>query len=98
MFTLVLEDVFKRLTLEDKSKKINKTYLSHLRFADDIVLQHINPKCNKIQLLKPYQNIRKREHNSLEQPLGSYLLFEQTPVCPCPRAKKRAMIDIIVRK
>lgn len=38
LFTLALENVFKRLNWEGKGLKIDGTFLNHLRFADDIVL------------------------------------------------------------
>jgi Reverse transcriptase (RNA-dependent DNA polymerase) len=38
LFTLALEDVFKRLPWEKKGIKIDGAYLNHLRFADDIVI------------------------------------------------------------
>ena len=38
LFTSVLEDVFKTLEWEEKGLRINGEYISHLRFADDIVL------------------------------------------------------------
>jgi len=38
LFTLALEDVFKALNRNEKDIKIDGEHLSHLRFADDIVL------------------------------------------------------------
>jgi hypothetical protein len=38
MFSAALEEVFRRVNLEGKGININGEYLSHLRFADDIVL------------------------------------------------------------
>ena len=38
LFTLVLEDVFKKLQWQTKGIKIDGSFLNHLRFADDIVL------------------------------------------------------------
>ncbi|HEG7136645.1 TPA: hypothetical protein SFG11_002777, partial [Staphylococcus aureus] len=38
LFTAVLEEVFKELEWEGKGIRINGEYISHLRFADDIVL------------------------------------------------------------
>ncbi|CAH1224416.1 unnamed protein product [Diabrotica balteata] len=38
LFTLALEDVFKKLNWEQLGIKIDGRFLSHLRFADDIVL------------------------------------------------------------
>lgn len=38
LFTLSLESVFKKLDWDGKGLKIDGSYLSHLRFADDIVL------------------------------------------------------------
>lgn len=38
LFSAVLETVFRRLDWENKGIKINGEYLSHLRFADDIVV------------------------------------------------------------
>lgn len=38
LFTLALEDVFKQVNWENKGLNIDGRYLSHLRFADDIVI------------------------------------------------------------
>jgi hypothetical protein len=38
LFTLALEDTFKSLNWDKKGININGTYMSHLRFADDIVI------------------------------------------------------------
>jgi Reverse transcriptase (RNA-dependent DNA polymerase) len=38
LFTLVLEDIFKKLNWQAKGIKIDGSFLNHLRFADDIVL------------------------------------------------------------
>lgn len=38
LFTLALEDVFKRLQWESRGINVDGVYLNHLRFADDIVL------------------------------------------------------------
>lgn len=43
LFTLVLEDIFKRLNWEDKGLSIAGSRLSNLRFADDIVLFASDP-------------------------------------------------------
>ena len=38
LFTAILEEVFKTLDWEEKGLRVNGEYISHLRFADDIVL------------------------------------------------------------
>jgi len=38
LFTLVLEDVFRKLYWDKKGLRVEGEYLSNLRFADDIVL------------------------------------------------------------
>ena len=38
LFTAALESVFRRLTWETRGLKIDGEYLSHLRFADDILI------------------------------------------------------------
>lgn len=38
LFTLALENVFKKLSWENRGIRIDGSYLSHLRFADDLVL------------------------------------------------------------
>jgi len=38
LFTAALEDVFRRLDWEDRGVRVDGEHLSHLRFADDIVL------------------------------------------------------------
>ncbi|RVE53061.1 hypothetical protein evm_002359 [Chilo suppressalis] len=43
LFTLVLEDVFKKLSWEERGLKLPGTRLNNLRFADDIVLFSDNP-------------------------------------------------------
>lgn len=42
LFTLALEDVFKKLDWEERGVKIDGYHLSHLRFADYIALVNIN--------------------------------------------------------
>lgn len=42
LFTLALEDVFKKLSWQQKGVNIDGRYLNHLRFADDIVLMSTN--------------------------------------------------------
>ena len=43
LFTAVLEEVFRKLDWSKKGIKINGEFLSHLRFADDIVIISSNP-------------------------------------------------------
>ena len=38
LFTAALESIFRRLTWETRDLKIDREYLSHLRFADDILV------------------------------------------------------------
>ena len=38
LFTAALDSIFRRLTWETRGLKINGEYLSHLRFADDILI------------------------------------------------------------
>ena len=44
LFTLILEDVFKKLEWQDKGISISGARLTNLRFADDIVLFAANPQ------------------------------------------------------
>ncbi|CAH2270055.1 jg17908 [Pararge aegeria aegeria] len=44
LFITVLESIFRKLNWENKGIKINGKYLSHLRFADDLVLLSEDPK------------------------------------------------------
>jgi hypothetical protein len=77
LFTLALENVFKKLNWVEKGLKIDGVYLNHLRFADDIVListdihelksmlQDLNHKSNQIGL-KMNLDKTKILSNSLE--------------------------------
>ena len=44
LFTAALESIFRRLTLETRGLKIDGEYLSHLRFADDILICANTPR------------------------------------------------------
>jgi Reverse transcriptase (RNA-dependent DNA polymerase) len=44
LFTATLEDLFRKLDWEEKGVPINGEHLSHLRFADDIVILSQDPK------------------------------------------------------
>jgi len=71
LFTAVLEEVFKTLDWKKKGLRINGEYLSHLRFADDIVLFASNTEDLTSRL---------EELNSAGQKIGLRMNLKKTKV------------------
>ena len=59
LFTACLEEVFKQLDWEEKGLRIDGEYLSHLRFADDIVLITEDPR--NLQKMLEELNIKSKD-------------------------------------
>lgn len=59
LFTAVLEEVFRKMTWDNKGININGTFLNHLRFADDIILLTDNPETLQTMLQDLSQESKK---------------------------------------
>jgi hypothetical protein len=71
LFTLALESVFQKVDLQEKGLKIDGQYLSHLRFADDIVL--FSSDINELQAML-------RQLNRMSEAVGLQMNLNKTKV------------------
>lgn len=71
LFTAAIEKVFKQLNWDEKGMKIDGAYLSHLRFADDIILTSTNIEELKTMI---------EELNNLSKQIGLKMNLNKTKI------------------